>query len=160
MFLSMELLKLMTGTDIVHVSYKGIPQAIADAIGGQIDIVCDNFSSLSPHVRSGRMRALAVTSLKRIPAAPELPTIDEAGIPGFDVSVWSGYSFPAGTPRDRVLRLNAEINKVLSLPSHSKGMLDRGGTPMGGTPEQFSEHIRTETEKWARVIKTAGVKPE
>jgi tripartite-type tricarboxylate transporter receptor subunit TctC len=158
--LSMELLKVVTGINIVHVSYKGIQQAITDVIGGQIHIVCDNISSMLPHVRSGRMRALGVTSLKRSPVVPEAPTLDESGIPGFEITGGNGYSFPARTPRELVLRLNAELNKALLSPSVLKGLADRGSTPIGGTPEQFAEHLRKETEKWAKVIKAAGITPQ
>jgi tripartite-type tricarboxylate transporter receptor subunit TctC len=158
--LSMELLKAMTATNMLPVSYKGIQQAITDVIGGQIHVVCDTFSAILPHARSGRLRALGVTSLKRSPVLPELPTLDEAGITGYEVTNWGGYSFPARTPRDLVLRLNAEMNKALSSPSILKGIADRGATPVGGTPEQFGEHLRSETTKWASVIKAAGIKPQ
>jgi tripartite-type tricarboxylate transporter receptor subunit TctC len=158
--LSVELLKVVTATNMVHVSYKGIQQAITDVIGGQIHIVCDTISSILPHYRSGRMRALGVTSLKRSPVVPEVPTLDEAGIAGFEITVSGGYAFPARTPRDRVLRLNAEINKALLSPSMLKAIADRGGIPIGGTPEQFAEHLKRETEKWAKVIKAAGIRPE
>jgi tripartite-type tricarboxylate transporter receptor subunit TctC len=158
--LAMELLKVMTDTNMVHVSCKGIQQAITDVVGGQIHVVCDNVSSMLPHVRSGRVRALAVATLKRSPVVPELPTIDEAGIAGYELTTWAGYALPARAPRDLVLRLNAEINKALSSPSVSKAMADRGAIPLGGTPEQFAEHLRSETVKWAGVIKAAGIKPQ
>ena len=158
--LAMELLKIMTDTNMVHVSYKGIQQAITDVIGGQIHIVCDNISSMLPHVRSGRVRALAVATLKRAPLVPELPTIDEAGIAGYELTTWAGYALPARAPRDLVVRLNAEINKALSSPSVSKAMADRGAIPIGGTPAQFAEHLRRETVKLAGVIKAAGIKPQ
>jgi tripartite-type tricarboxylate transporter receptor subunit TctC len=158
--ISMELLKSVTGINILHVSYKGIQQAITDVIGGQIHLVCDTISSVLPHVRSGRVRALGVTSLKRSPVVPEVPTLDEAGIAGFEVTNWGGYALPARTPRDLVLRLNAELNKALMSPAVLKGIADRGATPIGGTPEQFAEHLKRETAKWAGVIKAAGIKPQ
>lgn len=158
--LSMELFKSMTGTAIVHVPYKGTQQAVTDLIGGQIDILCDNMASLLPLVRSGRLRALGVTSLKRSAALPELPTLDEAGIPGFELTGWSGMALPAGAPRDLVLRLNAEINKALASPTVLKGIASRGGTPMGGTPERFAEHVRKETERLGKLIKAIGIKPQ
>ncbi len=158
--LSMELFKSMTSTTIVHVPYKGTQQAVSDLIGGQIDILCDNMASLLPLVRSGRLRALGVTSLKRSAALPELPTLDEAGIPGFELTGWSGFAVPAGAPRDIVLRLNAEINKALTSPTVIKGIASRGGTPLGGTPEQFAEHVRKETEKLGKLIRTVGIKPQ
>ena len=158
--LSMELFKSMTSTNIVQVSYKGAQQAITDVIGGQIHMVCEVISTILPHVRTGRVRALGVTSLKRLPLAPEVPTIDEAGIPGFEITNWSGYATPARVPRDIVLRLNAEINKAQLSPSGSKAIADRGATTEGGTPEQFAEHIRRETEKLGRLIKAAGIEPQ
>jgi tripartite-type tricarboxylate transporter receptor subunit TctC len=133
--LSMELLKSMTGTDIVFVAYKGSQQAITDVIGGQIHMVCEVISTILPHVRSGRVRALGVTSLKRIPLAPEVPTLDESGLPGFEITNWSGYAVPARVPRHIVLRLNAEIYKAQLSPSGSKAIADRGAVAIGGTPE-------------------------
>ncbi len=158
--LSMELFKSMTGTAIVHVPYKGTQQAVTDLIGGQIDILCDNLASLLPLVKSGRLRALAVTSLKRSTALPELPTLDEAGLTGYELTGWSGLAVPAGVPRDIVLRLNDEINKALASPTVIKGITARGGTTMGGTPEQFAEHVRRETERLGKLIKAVGIKPQ
>ena len=158
--LSMELFKSMTGTAIVHVPYKGTQQAVTDLIGGQIDILCDNLASLLPLVKSGRLRALAVTSLKRTAALPELPTLDEAGLPGYELTGWSGMAVPAGVPRDIVLRLNDEINTALASPTVLKGMTSRGGTPMGGTPERFGEHVRRETERLGKLIRAVGIKPQ
>ncbi len=158
--LAMELLKSMTGTHLVHISYKGAQQAITDVIGGQIPIVCEVISTILPHVRGGRVRALGVTSLTRLPLAPELPTLDEAGLPGFEITNWSGYALPARVPRDIVLRLNAEINQAQLSPFGSKAIVDRGATIVGGTPEQFAEHVRRETQKFGKLIKSAGIKPQ
>ena len=158
--LSMELFKSMTDTAIVHVPYKGTQQAVTDLISGQIDILCDNMGSMLPIVRSGRVRALAVTSLKRSAAIPELPTLDEAGLPGYELGGWSGFAVPKGVPREIVLRLNAEINKALLSPTVQKGLASRGGTGMGGTPEQFGEHVRTETERLGKLIKAIEIKPQ
>jgi tripartite-type tricarboxylate transporter receptor subunit TctC len=158
--LSIELLKIVTDTNIVHVSYKGSQQAITDVIGGEIHMVCDTIPSVLPHVKSGRVRALGITSSKRSTLVPEVPTIDEAGIPGYELTTWGGYASPARTPRNLVWRLNAEINKALSSPSVSKAIAARGSTPIGGTPEQFTEHLRMEIEKWGKVIKAAGIKPQ
>ncbi len=158
--LSIELLKFQTGTNIVQVSYKGIPQAIADVIGGQIHIVSESIQSILPHVRSGRLRGLGVTSLKRLPAAPELPTLDEAGIPGYEATFSNGYAVPAGVPREIVIRLNAEFNKALHSPTVIEVFVANGRTMGGGTPEQYAEHLRSETAKWAKIIKAAGIKPQ
>ena len=158
--LSMELFKSMTGTSIVHVPYKGTQFAVPDLIAGQIDIQCDNLASMLPLVKSGRIRALGVTSLKRTPVLPDLPTLDEAGVPGFELQGWSGIAVPAGVSRDIVLRLNSEINKALASPTVSKGIASRGGTPVGGTPEAFAQHVRSETERLAKLIKTVGIQPQ
>ena len=158
--LAMELFKSMTDTAIVHVPYKGTQQAVTDLIGGQIDILCDNMSPLLPLVQSGRLRGLAVTSLKRSAALPEMPTLDESGLPGYEITGWSGMAVPAGVPRDIVLRLNAEINQALLSPAVTKGMASRGGTGMGGTPEEFGDHVRKETERLEKLIKAIGIKPQ
>lgn len=158
--LSIELFKIMTETRLVPVSYKAIQQAISDAIAGQIHVVCDNMGSILPHVKAGRMRGLGVTALKRSPAAPDLPTVAESGLPGYEITPWSGYVVPARVSRDIVLRLNAELNKALFSPAVSERMAAIGSMPMGGTPEQFAEHVRRETAKWALVIKTAGIRPD
>jgi tripartite-type tricarboxylate transporter receptor subunit TctC len=158
--LSMELLKSMTKTNIVHVAYKGQQQALTDVISGQIQVVCDQISSILPHVKSGRVRPLGVTALTRLPVVPDVPTLNEAYVTGYEFAAWGGYVTPAQVPRDIVLRLNTEINKVLSLPSFSKAMTERGSTAIGGTPEQFAEHLKQETAKWAAVIKATGIKPQ
>jgi tripartite-type tricarboxylate transporter receptor subunit TctC len=158
--LSIELLKNMTGTQITQVYYKAIQQAIADTIGGQIQVVCDNSPSILPHVLSGRLRAIGVTGLNRIPAAPDIPTIAEQGFPGYEMAPSSGYMFPARTPREIVLRMNAELNKALQSPRFAETVVPSGSTVTGGTPEQFAEHIRRETLKWGAVIKAAGIKAD
>ncbi len=157
--LAVELLKVQTGTNIVPVSYKGVQQAIIDVIGGQIHLVCDNILSILPHVRSGKLRGIGVTTLKRSPAVPELPTIAEAGIPGYEMAPLDGYLVPAQVPREIVMRLNAEINNALQLPAVTERFAANGGTIGGGTPEQYAEHIRSQTAKWANVIKAAGINP-
>ena len=158
--LALELFKMMTGTRLVTVSYKAIQQAIAEAIAGQIHVVCDNMGSILPHVKAGRMRGLGVTVLKRSPAVPDLPTLAESGLPGYEISPWSGYVVPVLTSRDIVMRLNAELNKALFTPAVSEKMATMGSIAIGGTPEQFAEHVRKETAKWAHVIKTAGIRVE
>ena len=158
--LTMELFASMTGTSMVHVPYKGTQQAVTDVIAGQIDILCDNLASLIPLVRAGRLRALAVTSLKRSAAVPELPTLDESGLPGYELTGWLGVAAPRGVPKDIVLKLNAEINKALKSPAVTKGITARGGTPAGGTPEEFADHVRRETDKMSKLLKNLGVKPQ
>ncbi len=132
--LAVELLKVQTGTDIVPVAYKAVQQAIAEVIGGQIHIVCDNIASIIPHVRSGKLRGLGVTTAKRSPAVPELPTIAEAGLPGYEMAPSAGYAVPARVPREIVVRLNAEINKALQSPSIVEKFAANGATIIGGTP--------------------------
>jgi tripartite-type tricarboxylate transporter receptor subunit TctC len=158
--LSVELFKNMTGTQIVHVSYKGTVQAMTDTIAGQIQVVCENAPSILPHVRESRLRAIGITGLKRIPIAPDIPTIAEAGLPGYEMAPSSGYIFPVHTPREIVMRMNAELNKALKSPIFSEKVTPAGVEIRGGTPEQFAEHIRRETAKWAGVIKVAGIKPQ
>lgn len=156
--LSMELFKLMTGTQLVHVPYKGIQRAITEVIGGHLHMVCDNASSIMPHLAAGRLRGLGVTGTRRIPAVPDLPPIAEAGVPGYEITPWGGYAVPAGTPKPIVARLNTELNKIVALPSVRERWIAVGIDPVGGTPEYFTEHLRKETAKWADVIKRTGAK--
>ena len=158
--LAVELFKFMTGTQIVQVSYKGIQQGIADAIAGQIHMVCDTPSSILPHIRAGRLRAIGVTTPRRLPAMPDIPTVAESGLPGYEVQPSSGYLLPAGTPRGIVMRLNTEINKALASPVVVEKFATISYRVAGGTPEQFVEHLRRETVKWTEVIKAAGIKPQ
>jgi tripartite-type tricarboxylate transporter receptor subunit TctC len=160
MHLSMELFKQMTGTDLLHVPYKSIQQAITDTIGGRIQIVCDNMGSVRPHVMAGRLRALAVTSPTRSEVIPDVRTVAEQGVPGYEITPWSGFIVPARVPHEIVLRLNSEINRALSSPAMQKNFELNGSTPVGGTPERFTEHVRREIAKWGRVLKAAGIRPE
>jgi tripartite-type tricarboxylate transporter receptor subunit TctC len=125
-----------------------------------VDALCSAAPSILPHVKAGRVRAIAVTTRKRNPAAPELPTLDEAGLTGFEAVGWTGFVFPARVPREIVLRMNSEINKALTTPTMKDYFAMVGVTPGGGTPEEFGELIRRETDKWAKVIKAAGIKPQ
>jgi len=158
MHLSIELFKLMTGTRMVHVPYKGMQQVITEIIGGRLQILSDNVTSVLPHVTAGRLRALGVTGPRRIPLAPDIPTVAEAGVPGYEITAWGGYMAPAGTPGPIVARLNAELNRVVASPAIRERWLALGIEPVGGTPERFAEHVRTETAKWTDVIKRAGIK--
>jgi tripartite-type tricarboxylate transporter receptor subunit TctC len=158
--LTMELFKSMTGTSMVHVPYKGTQQAVTDVISGRIEILCDNLASLIPLVQSGRLRALAVTSPQRSAAVPELPTLDESGLPGYDLTGWLGIAAPIGAPKEIVLKLNAEINKALKSPAVTKGIASRGGTPAGGTPQEFSDHVRRQMDKMSTLLKNLDIKPQ
>jgi tripartite-type tricarboxylate transporter receptor subunit TctC len=154
----MELFKLMTGTQMVHIPYKAAVTAIADLTAGRVHLMADNINSIGPHVKAGRLRGLAVTTATRVPAFSELPTIAESGVPGFDVAAWAGVIVPAGVPKPIVARLNAEINKALAAPAVRDRLPELGLQLAGGTPEQFREHIRREAEKWADVVKRSGAK--
>lgn len=150
----------MTGAQIMQVSYKGIQQAITDVIAGQVHIVCDNLGSILPHIKAGKLRGLGVTTLKRSTIVPELPTLNEAGVSGFEMMPWGGYVVPARVPREIVVRLNAEINKALRSPTVAEKLVTMGSFILGGTPEEYTDHIKRDTEKWAKVIKAAGIKPQ
>jgi tripartite-type tricarboxylate transporter receptor subunit TctC len=156
--LSGELFKTMAGVDMTHVPYKGSAPALTDLMGGQVQVMFDNLPSSLALIKSGKLRAIAVTSLKRAPALPDVPTIAESGLPGFEASSWFGVLAPAGTPAPVVARLNAEVNKWLQSPEAREQLLAQGAAAAGGTPEQFAAHIRAETEKWAKVVKASGAK--
>jgi tripartite-type tricarboxylate transporter receptor subunit TctC len=158
--LCMELLKRMAGIDLVHVAYKGSAPAVADLIGGQVQVAFDNAPNVLPHVKAGRLRALGVSTGTRSPLAPELPTIAESGVPGFDVEVWFGVVAPAGTPRDVLQQLNAEINRALALPEVRRRFSEQGVRTIGGTPEQFGAYLQSQIKRWAKVVKDAGVRIE
>jgi tripartite-type tricarboxylate transporter receptor subunit TctC len=154
----MELFKLMTGTQMVHVPYKAATVAITDLIAGRVQVMADNIQSIGSHVKAGRLRGLAVTSGKRVPAFADLPTVAEAGVPGFDVSAWAGVIVPAGVPKPVVARLNAELNKALAAQTVREKLPEMGLEIVGGTPEQYADHIRREAAKWADVVKRSGAK--
>jgi tripartite-type tricarboxylate transporter receptor subunit TctC len=156
--LGMEMFKLMTGTQMVHVPYKAAQQATAEMIAGQVHLMFDNFNSIFPHVKTSRVRGLGVTTLMRSPALPDLPTLDEAGVPGFDLTVWGGVVVPVGVPKPIVAKLNAEINKALESPTLREKFSAIGYTLVGGTPEQFDAFVRKEAAKWADVIKRSGAR--
>jgi tripartite-type tricarboxylate transporter receptor subunit TctC len=156
--LSGELFKTMAGVDMTHVPYKGSSPALTDLMGGQVQIMFDNLPSSLALIKAGKLRAVAVTSLKRAPALPDVPTIAESGLPGFEASSWFGVLAPAGTPAPIVARLNAEVNKWLQSPEGKEQLLAQGAEVAGGSPEQFVAHIRAETDKWAKVVKASGAK--
>ena len=154
----MELFKLLTGTQMVHVPFKAAVVAISDLTAGRVHLMADNINSIGPHVKAGRLRGLGVTSAKRVPAFADLPTIAEAGVPGFDVSAWAGVIVPSGVPATIVARLNAQVNKVLVTPAVADKLPELGLIVAGGTPQQFAEHIKRETARWAEVVKRSGAK--
>ena len=148
---------MMTGTQIVHVPYKGSPQGITDLIAGQVQLMFDNLTSISPHVRSGKVRGIGVSSLKRSPIFPDIPTIAET-VPGYETNAWGGIVVPVGTPKAIVMKLNAEINKALQSPALKERYAAIEAEPVGGTPEQFAAFVKKETVKWAEVVKKSGAK--
>ena len=153
-----ELFKYMTGTDMVHVPYKGGAMAINDLIAGHVEVMFESLNSISPFARSGKVKALAVSGPRRSPGFPDLPTIAEAGVPGYDAATWTGVIGPAGIPRAIVLKLNASINQAIAGPIFLARFAQIGDEPAGGTPEDFAETIRRDSAKWAEVVKRSGAK--
>ena len=157
--MSGELFKFMTGIDMVHVPYRGVAPALADLIGGQVQVMFDTMPNTIEYIKAGKLRALAVTTTTRNTAMPDLPTVAEF-LPGYESSAWYGVSAPKGTPPDIVERLNREINAGLSDPKLSARLADLGGILIQGSSANFGKLIADETEKWAKVIKAANIKPE
>jgi tripartite-type tricarboxylate transporter receptor subunit TctC len=153
-----ELFKAMTGTQMVHVPYKGSAQAINDLVSGNIEVMFDNVPSIGPHVKSGRVRGLGVSAPKRAAQFPELPTIVEAGVPGYETNSWGGVIGPARLSREVISRLHAEIRKALAAPAVAERYRQLDAEPDGGGPEAFLELVRRETPKWAEVIRRSGAK--
>jgi tripartite-type tricarboxylate transporter receptor subunit TctC len=155
-----ELFKNMAGVDIVHISYKGSVPSFTDLLGGRITFTIDNLPLALPYIKSGRLRALAVVGPKRQPLLPDVPTMAEAGIPGYELTNWFGLMVPAGTPNDVVQRINADVAKVLKMPDVRERLLGMAAEPVGSTQEQFSAFLKSETAKWAKVIKEGGITAE
>jgi len=152
-----ELLKSLARIDIVHVAYKGSGPALVDLISGQVHFMFPNLVNSLPHIAAGRMRALAVTGAKRATAAPHIPTLIEAGVPGYTVMSWYGMLAPAGTPQAVVGRLNSELVKVLRSPDVKERLAGQGADPAGGTPEEFLAFLKDEIAKWGKVVKAANI---
>ena len=159
-YLAVEFFNTAAGIRMNHVPYKGSSPAIADLIGGQLQVLFDPFSSIYPQVRSGKARGLAVTTLKRSAMAPNLPTVAELGYPGFDVSSWQGIVLPAGTPREIVERLNRELVKVLGSQDVKDQFAQHSAEASPSTPEEFGAYVKQEIARWQKVARDAGVKPE
>jgi tripartite-type tricarboxylate transporter receptor subunit TctC len=156
--LSGELFKTMTGAKMTHVPYKGSSPALTDLVGGQVDIMFDNLPSSLAFIKAGKLRALAVTSTSRSSALPDVQTMAESGVPGFEASSWFGLLAPAGTPRDVVTKINGEVAKWVASSDAKEKLAAQGANAAGGSPEDFARHIQTETAKWARVVKESGAK--
>ena len=155
-----ELFKSMTGTDILHIPYKGSSAAHPDILSGRTSMIFDTITAIMPHVKSGAVRAVAVTTLKRSSIAPEVPTIAESGVPGFDTSSWGGILAAPGTPKDVIEIINAGINKVLLAPDVGAKLSASGIEVVGGTARQWEDFMQAEIRKWAKVARDAGIKPE
>jgi tripartite-type tricarboxylate transporter receptor subunit TctC len=155
-----ELFKTMARVDMVHIPYKGAAPAVIDLLAGHVSLMFDNLSSALPNIKAARVRALAVTTLKRSPLLPQLPTISEAGLKGFDISTWFGIFAPAGTPPDIVAKLNAEAVRILNTPDMKERLLTLGAEPVGNRPDEFAAFVKLEIQKYAKVIKAAGAKAD
>ena len=155
--LSGELFKSMTGVNLVHVPYKGTPQLITDLLGGQINMSFTSLVSALPYIKQGRLRPLGVTSLQRAPSLPDLPTISESGLKGYEVTVWQGMLAPAATPRPLIQQLNAQIIKIVRAPETRERLAAQGLEPAVSTPEEFAAYLATEVVKWGKVIRQAGM---
>ncbi len=158
--LSMELLLVLAKLNMVHVPYKGSGPGVSDLVAGHVPVMMPNMLSAQPHIKTGRLRALGVTGIKRAPGAEDIPTIAEAGVPGYEAVQWYGVLAPAATPRDIITKLHAGVVRALQNPDVRQRLLNDGAEPVGSSPEEFAAYLRTETTKWAQVIKAAGIKPE
>ncbi len=158
--LSGEMFKMVAKLNMLHVPYRGSAPAMNDLLGGQVQSMFDNTPSALPHVRGGRLRAIAITSAQRSPLLPDVPTLAESGFPGFEVQSWFGLAAPAGTPRPVVDRLNAELGKVLTNPDVRQRLLNLAATPAPGTPEQMRSFATAEVKRWYDVVKLSGAKAE
>lgn len=158
--MSGELFKAMAGVELVHIPYKGSPPAVADVLAGEVAMIFSPSSTVLPHIKSGRLRALAVTTAARLPALPDLPTVAESGLAGYETVTWFGYVAPVKTAREIVARLNAEIVKALALAEVRGQFAAQGIEVLGSTPEQFGAYLRDEIAKWAKVIKLSGARAE
>jgi tripartite-type tricarboxylate transporter receptor subunit TctC len=158
--MSIELLKSMAGIDMVHIPYKGTAPGVVDVLAGQVLVMAPNVLTALPHIKSGKLRALAVTSPKRSAALPDVPTVAEAGLPGYDSTQWYGVLAPAGTQREIVARLHGAIARALRDEEVGRRLAADGAEPVGSSPEEFAAFIKSETEKWAKVARAAGIKAE
>jgi len=158
--LAAELFKMMAGVDLLHVPYKGAAPAISDVLGGQVNVLFADVAPMLTHVRSGKLKALGIASARRFEGLPDVPTISESGVPGFESGGFLGLVAPARTPAAVISALNAAAQKTLAMPDVRERLLALASPPVGGPPEEFQKRIRDEIDKWARVIRAANIKPE
>ena len=155
----MELFLVMAKLKMLHVPYKGSGPGVTDLIAGHVPVMMPNMLSAQPHIKSGRLRALGVTGSKRAPGADDIPTIAEAGVPGYEAVQWYGVLAPAGTPADIISKLHAGVVRAVQNPEVRKRLMNDGAEPVGSSPAEFAAYIKAETDKWAKVIKAAGIDP-
>lgn len=155
-----ELFKAMSGTDILHIPHKNSGDARNAVIGGHVQMMIDAMTAMKGHIEAGQVRALATTGTKRSAVLPDVPTANEAGVPGYEATIWLGIMAPAGTPKDVVERLNAEVGKVIARPAVREAWARQGAVPMTMTPAQFETYLKGDIDKWAKVIQRAGIKPQ
>jgi tripartite-type tricarboxylate transporter receptor subunit TctC len=155
-----ELFKTMSGTDILHVPHKGSAEARNDVMGGHVQMMFDAVTAMKGNIDAGQVRALATTGIKRSAVLPDVPTVNEAGVPGYEATIWLGIMAPKGTPKEIVDRLNAEIGKIIAKPAVKEAWAKQGAVPMTMTPDQFGEFLTSDIAKWAKVIDKAGLKPQ
>jgi tripartite-type tricarboxylate transporter receptor subunit TctC len=153
-----ELFKYMAGVDIVHIPHKGSDQARTAVLGGQVDIMFDAISTIVAQVHAGKLKALGTSGKTRSPVTPDIPTIAEGGVPGYEATIWLGLMAPAGTPKPIVEQLSSAVNKVINSPEVKGNWAKQGAVPMGMTPEQFDKFIRADIQKWAKLVKETGMK--
>jgi tripartite-type tricarboxylate transporter receptor subunit TctC len=158
--MSGEMFKFLTKVDLIHIPYKGSAPAVTDLLGGQVMMMFDNIPSALPHIRSGKLRALATTGVKRDPTLPDLPTMAEAGVAGYESGVWFGLAVPAATPKDVIARISAEAVKATKSPDFVKRMTDLGYNIIGSTPEQMSEMLKVEVSRWGPIVRASGAKAD
>jgi tripartite-type tricarboxylate transporter receptor subunit TctC len=158
--LASELLILLTKVSLIHVPYKGTGPAVTDLLGGQVQMMVSTMASALPHAKAGKLRALGVTSAARSPAAPDVPTMIEAGVPGFEFTTWYAMLAPAGTPKPVIQKLNAELARISKLPEIADKFSTQGLDPLSSTPEAFGEYLKTEVDKWGKVVKATGARAE